>query len=303
MPSITMDQPATTQACDNDSDKIPRTPFRLTCFTVFDMTTDMTKLADNFQYMAYGKEVCPKTKKDHYQAFAYSKTAQRWSWWQKLLAPNHFEKCRGTLDENEKYCSKSGIYTEHGTKPMQNGKRRDLAEIAADIKLAATTGKRFSEVTTMEQHATAAICFRNGLKGLYNDHLSEKQRKTDKDFAPEVIYIYGPPGSGKTRHVRDLEPAIYDCPEDDMYKWKDGYSGEDAVLYDNVRTDNIKPTRMLKEIDRYFIQVPVKGGYIGWRPKRIYITSIHPLDVFANESGFTDAREFTRRVTQTIVKN
>jgi hypothetical protein len=144
---------------------------------------------------------------------------------------------------------------------------------------------------------------RNGLKGLYNDHLIEKQRKMDKDFAPEVIYIYGPQGSGKTRHVRDLEPAIYDCPEDDQYKWKDGYAGEDAVLYDNVRNDNIKPTRMLKEIDRYFIQVPVKGGYIGWRPKRIYITSIHPLDVFANESGFTDPRDLTRRVTQIILKN
>jgi hypothetical protein len=122
-------------------------------------------------------------------------------------------------------------------------------------------------------------------------------------MAPEVIYIYGPPGSGKTRYVRDLEPNIYDCPEDDQYKWKDGYSGEDAVLYDNIRTDNIKPTRLLKEIDRYFIQVPIKGGYIGWRPKRIYITSIHPLIVFANESGFSDPREFTRRVTQTVVRD
>jgi hypothetical protein len=147
MPSITMDQPATSQACDK-----PNTPFRLTCFTVFDMNTNMDKLAENFQYMAYGKEICPSTQREHYQAFAYSKTAQRWSWWQKLLAPNHFEKCRGTLDQNETYCAKEGQYTEYGTKPMDNGKRRDLAEVAADIKEAALNGKRFSEVTTLEQH-------------------------------------------------------------------------------------------------------------------------------------------------------
>jgi hypothetical protein len=128
--------------------------------------------------------------------------------------------------------------------------------------------------------------------------ISEKLRKVEEDFAPEVYWIHGPPGSGKTRYVHEKEPVLYDCPVDDSYKWKDGYSGEDAVLCDNMSVENFKsPSPMLKEIDRDFIQVPIKGGFIGWRPKRIYITSVHTLEFFATTVGFSDPNELFRRVT------
>ena len=94
-----------------------------------------------------------------------------------------------------------------------------------------------------------------------------------------------------------LNPTSTTSPDDDFYKWKDGYAGQEAVLYDNMSPTNIKPTRLLKEIDRYFIQVPIKGGFIGWRPRRIYITTTYHPDHMAAEGGFSLPAEFTRRLT------
>ncbi len=56
----------------------------------------------------------------------------------------------------------------------------------------------------------------------------------DKDFAPEVIYIHGEPGSGKSRYVREHDPNVFDISNNDSYKWKDGYSGQDVVVYSDV---------------------------------------------------------------------
>ena len=148
------------------------------------------------------------------------------------------------------------------------------------------------------EHQDTFVQYNNGIKTLYSMAVTYKAQKVDKDFAPQVIYIYGPPGSGKTRYVAQNEPNYYDVPPQDNYKWKDGYAGQDAVLYDNITNSTVTPTIFLKEIDRYFIQVPIKGAYIGWRPKRIYITSTQSPQQLATLGGFQDPQELLRRITE-----
>lgn len=288
-----MAQPVTTEACDKEEKR-----FRLCCFTIYDMQYDFSKLNSKLQYYAYGKEVCPKTKKDHYQAFGYAKVAQRWSWWRKLLSPHHFEQCMGTLEENDKYCSKDGLYTEYGLKPMGNGKKRSLQELCTHIVDAAENNVPLYEIVTVPENQSTYVQYNNGIEKLYNHAVTKRLRSIPRDFAPEVVYIYGPPGLGKTRYVLDREPDVYMVPDDDFYKWKDGYHGQPAVLYDNVTPTNINPVKLLREIDRNYINVAQKGKMIGWRPERIYITSVFEMQMFANLAGFSLATEFTRRVTR-----
>lgn len=286
-----MDQPVTNKPVTENA------TFRACCFT-WNNHLQIDELPLKFKYLAYSNEIAPTTGTPHLQGWAYAKNSMRLTAWKKELPGAHIEQMHGTFAQNDVYCSKVNQLIELGERPMGNGQRRDLADLSHVVVEAGMTGKRLSSIVCEEENRATYVQFHNGITNLYRHAVTEKLRKVDKDFAPEVIYIHGQPGTGKTRYVYDQEPDIYNIPEQDGYKWKDNYAGEDAVLYDNMSLKNCtRPDALLREIDRYFIQVPVKGGYIGWRPKRIYITSCLDPETFSENAGFTLAREFTRRIT------
>lgn len=273
-------------------------PFRAAALTLWEQPQE---LPDGMDYLAYAEETCPTTGKIHYQAFAYATRAKRLSGWKKVFKGAHIEEMRGTFRENEKYCSKQGVLVEFGQKPMENGKRRTLHDLCEEVREGASQSKPLSQIVSETENKATFVQFHSGIKTLYAMEVTERLRKTPRSMAPEVIYIHGKPGCGKTRYVFDHDENVYSCPPDDGYKWKDGYSGQESVLYDNVTAKNITcPARFLMEIDRYFIQVATKGGFIGWRPRRIYITSVTPPESFAELVGFDDPQEFLRRVSSVL---
>lgn len=258
-------------------------------------------LPDKIQYLAFAPETCPTTGREHYQAWAYAKTPMRLTGWKKIFPGDHIERMAGTFAQNDKYCSKQNEMTTFGERPMENGKKRTLQDLCDEVTEGAEEGKPLRDIIMESEQKSTFVQYHGGITKLHAMAVNYKLSKVDKDFAPEVIYVHGPPGCGKSRWVREQDPDVYDVPEDDSYKWKDGYSGQDAVVYENVSVNNIKqPERLLKEIDRYFIQVPVKGGFTGWRPKRIYITTVFEPQHFAEQAGFSKPSEFTRRVTRIV---
>jgi len=273
-------------------------PFRAACLTIFQVE-NYYELPDGLQYLAYGHETCPTTGNPHLQAWAYSTRGKRLSAWKKIFPTAHITQMRGTFAENDTYCSKEGTLTEFGEKPMENGKKRSLEALVCEVTEGAQQGKPLRDIIMEGDQQATFVQYHNGISKIHAMAVNYKLSRIDKNFAPEVIYVHGEPGSGKSRWVREQDPDVYDVPQDDSYKWKDGYSGQEAVVYENVSVANVKsPERLLKEIDRYFIQVPVKGGFTGWRPKRIYITTVHELQDFADHAGFSKPSEFTRRITQ-----
>lgn len=287
-----MDQPATPEPATSKN-----ATFRGACITSYRISA-WDELPDKIQYLAYGQETCPSTGRPHVQAWAYSKKAMRLTGWKKIFPGDHIEQMRGTFSQNDAYCSKESNLTTFGLKPMGNGEKRSLEDLSHTVTEAGLQGQRLSEIVTREEFRSTYVQYHSGITNLYRHAVTEKLRKIEKNFAPEVIYIHGNPGTGKTRYVYEQEPDIYRVPAADGYKWKDGYAGEEAVLYDNITVNNIKsPEILLQEIDRYFMQAPVKGGYIGWRPRRIYFTTVYDITDFSENAGFSDPREFTRRVT------
>lgn len=288
-----MEQPATSVPATSTGP-----PFRAACLTIF-RVDEYHELPDGLSYFAYGREVCPTTGTHHLQAWAYSARAKRLTAWKKLFPTAHIEQMRGTFAQNDQYCSKQNALTCFGEKPMENGKKRCLETLVNEVISGAEAGKPLHEIVCDTDQQATFVQYHNGISKLHAMKVTNKLARVDKNFAPEVFYVHGEPGSGKTRWVREQDPDVYDVPQDDSYKWKDGYCGQDAVLYDNVSVSNIKsPERLLKEIDRYFIQVQIKGGFTGWRPKRIYITSVYQLEHFAEQVGFSKPSEFIRRITQ-----
>ena len=116
----------------------------------------------------------------------------------------------------------------------------------------------------------------------------------DRNEPMYVEVIIGTPGSGKTRSVYDKEPEVYTVPiQQSNSVWFDGYQGQEAVLFDDFY-GGIKYSNMLQLLDRYPIQVPIKGGYVNWRPKRIYITSNKDIETWYG----SDIPALKRRINQ-----
>jgi len=247
------------------------------------------------RYFAYGLETCPETGNLHCQGFAIAWKKMSHRTFRETIQTHfpgaHVELMSGSLATNEHYCSKESALNEFGLPPTKSGEKHILVE----YKHRLDNGEHPLEVAEDDKLFGTYCQYRGGIEKYHSHMVSKRLKATPANFAPEVYYCYGPPGSGKTRWVHERESAIYSVPAGDKFKWKDGYHGQEAVLFDNVQLDNIASTQFLMEIDRYYIQVPIKGGFVGWRPKRIYITSVCSIRNLA--TAFTHQDEFIRRVT------
>lgn len=93
------------------------------CFTVFGLNEESEKelnrqLGSLCNKYLYGKEICPTTGRTHFQGFMHLKKAMRITEL-KLIGKPHLEACKGSEEQNEKYCSKDGCVVKWGyPKPL-----------------------------------------------------------------------------------------------------------------------------------------------------------------------------------------
>lgn len=293
-----MEQPATKQPATKKLNG-SGAPFRLVCFTEYDMERNMEDLASHFQYLCYGKEVCPTTQKDHYQGFAYVDKAQRFSWFKKVFGKTHFAQCRGSLEQNEDYCSKEGKYTEIGVKPMGSGKKRILLEIKDKID----AGESVSKLQKIEACFEPILRYERGLRDY--ERRVRMEKSIDEGYKKKnVIVLIGSPGSGKTKYVYDKfnGHSIYPMPKNNG-KWFGTYDGQPVVLFNEFGGGDTMPvTDFLRITDGYPIEVEVKGGFVPWTPTDIYITSNRSIDEWWPELSSEHYLAVHRRITETIYK-
>lgn len=92
---------------------------------------------------------------------------------------------------------------------------------------------------------------------------------------PRVEVLWGCTGMGKSQYVFDL------CATFNLRVWKhpgeswfDNYNGQEVALFDDFTGEDMLPfTRLLRVLDKFPELVPVKGGYVWFNPKKIFITS------------------------------
>lgn len=229
-------------------------------------------------YMIVGKEICPDTNREHIQGYVHFKTPTRFSTVKTYFKDNtlHIEPCKGNHEDNVTYCSKDGNYKEYGSVPAQ-GKRNDITK-------ALSQNKNLNQF--IKNNPDIYIRYRSGIEGYYRAQGTDYNPLDDK---PLVLWLYGDTGVGKSRAVRDyIKQKITDGyrvwrrPLGVNY-WFDGYSDQDIVFLDEVRGSTYKFDDLLQLLDYDSPQVPVKGGFVDFKPKVILITSnTHPRHVYDN---------------------
>jgi len=112
----------------------------------------------------------------------------------------------------------------------------------------------------------------------------------------EVIWLWGPTGSGKSRWAWETYPELY---EKATFKWWDGYDGQETVLIDDFRGDYCKFHELLKLLDRYKYRGEIKGGTVEVTAKRFIVTCpFRPEEVYMGRTD-EDLAQLLRRITVT----
>lgn len=99
---------------------------RCWCFTAWE-PKEWSKLVDErISYVIVGEEVCPETKKVHYQGYLECSKALTFATMKKILGETaHIESRKGSQAQAIDYCKKDGKWEEYGELKTQ-GKRTDL---------------------------------------------------------------------------------------------------------------------------------------------------------------------------------
>lgn len=228
-------------------------------------------------YLVYGRER-GDSGTPHLQGFAQFDSRRTLAFARRVISSRaHFEIARGTPQEAANYCKKDGDIVEFGELRAGQGKRTDLAEVAKLVKNGASTR------AIADEHPEAVIRYSNGIS-----RLRLLCRPPSRETPPTINVYWGRTGLGKTRRVHDLESneELWIHPGG---SWFDGYDNHPAILFDDFDGGWFKLGYLLKLLDRYNFQVPVKGGHAWWAPARIYITS--NIDPKLWYQGVNDAQQ------------
>lgn len=201
----------------------------------------------------------------------------------------HIEYAHGTDLDNQKYCSKEGHFYEFGL-PDQN-KLDPYKQILNDLENGA------SILDIAKTYPGHFIRYSRGIKELQK---LVQTNRVKRNWKTEVYIYWGEPGTGKSRTA--LEEAKQYGGE--IYykqrgKWWDNYNQQENIIIDDFY-GWIPYDELLRLLDRYPMQVEVKGGYEEMLARRIWITSNVPIEQFYKFDGF-NPEALKRRCT--IIKH
>lgn len=265
------------------------------CFTYYKMPELIIKyltllsVMKKFRYVVAQREVCPNTQRVHIQGYIEFTNKQSQKEIKKLMPGIHLEVRKGTRDQARKYCMKDDTRLlnsktiELGEFKTEQGKRRDIDIIKDAIK----SGKSLKKVVWEDAVNLQTIRIAEKL-------VQYRQTKRNPNNPPEIRWYYGETGTGKTRSVYD-EFETEEIYQSSRYRWWDGYEQQKIILIDDMRKDYAKFHELIKLLDRYPLQVEVKGGVRQINSKIIIITSAyHPKHIYNTRE---DIQQLIRRIT------
>lgn len=272
------------------------------CFTLNNYTPqdleDIKQLATQMKmkWMIVGKEVGSQNGTPHLQGACLLGRQVAFSTLKKKLpSGTHIEEMKGTPQDSLAYCTKEDKDAfQYGSLPQQ-GKRNDLLDAVQIIK----TGKPLTElIRANDQFASIFLKYSRGLTSLRGHYLQGR----DPSKPPEVYWIHGATGTGKTRSAFEYLCKRVGSEEVWMssgsLRWFDGYEGHKGVILDDIRADSIQYNQLLRILDRYPTRVEYKGGSVQWVPEVIVITAPMGPEQFFRPGD--DIDQLKRRISRII---
>jgi len=266
--------------------------FRNWCFTLNNPTQE-----DSQKLLPVGSDVCQNGVKfikfqlekgeegtPHFQGLVIMNSRCRLKTMKKMSERAHWEPMK-SLKGSLAYCEKSETRVdgpwERGVPPKVQGQRTDLETVARLVQ----DGASMTDVA--EEYPVMIIKYHKGIQVLRN--LVHEKRS----WVTELHIYTGATGTGKTRTAFELCENPFMKPSGD---WWDGYDGNEDVIIDDFAC-NMPITELLRLADRYPMQVPIKGNFVQFVAKRIFITSNIPFENWYSCAREEHVEALKRRVT------
>lgn len=180
-----------------------------------------------------------------------------------FLERAHLEPMRGTFTENESYCSKQGTLIIYGEPPICKGGRSDRNEYYRNLKKPGSTHTQMMDLDFARYARFMKATDR------YYSLTVPTLRVNDPT---EVILFFGPPGCGKTEFARAQFPDSYILPIGKNLWFTISAVGAKHIIIDDFKK-NLYLTDLLRLLDRYPLEVELKGGHIWFYPETIILTT------------------------------
>lgn len=220
------------------------------------------KYRDKCRYITGQRERGSETGYEHWQVYVNFREPCRLHTIKELFS----DKAHAEPTKSEaaiEYCCKEetrveGSKFEFGTKPVVRSSPKDWELILESAKK--------GEFTAIPADILVR-CYAN-IRRISMDHL--KPQPLEK----QVFVFWGVTGSGKSRKAWE-EAGLDAYPKDPNTKFWDGYGGQENVVIDEFR-GLISISNMLRWLDRYPVNVEIKGSATVLRARKIWITSNIP---------------------------
>ena len=237
---------------------------RAWCFTVNNPVDIEYDDSAGSRYLIVGDEVGEEGT-PHHQGYIYFDRVKSFAQMKELLPDGaHIERAQGSPQQNKDYCSKENVLVEIGELPVQ-GRRTDFERVREAVEAGETIDDIIEHATSYQSIRSAEIILR--------------YREPQRDWEPEVHWIWGVTGSGKTKFCMEEAPEAWWSGK--SLRWWDGYDAHEDVVIDDFRGDFCTFHELLRILDRYPYRVETKGGSRSLLAKRIFITCpMHPLQVY-----------------------
>jgi len=248
-------------------------------------------------YLAYKGEIGEETKKQHYHVYVqmmwqacksevYKEIGMsKEDGWLAKSKASACEAARAYVLKQETGCAEPVEFGEWHK--YEQGKRNDITQFVEAVKSGA------SEAVLYTEHTDLMLRYPNSVPRIRMAFAEPRTWKTVVDV------FYGTTGSGKSHQAHNEAPEAYRMTQGNSSGytvWWDGYIGQETVILEDFA--GWLPYRyLLTLLDKYPLNVQVKGSMTPFNSKRIIITSSKMIDDWYNyEELKVNKQELMRRI-------
>lgn len=223
---------------------------------------------EHFKYCIFQREKGHETGTEHFQVFISFTIAKRFSTIKSYFPTAHIEACKGSNVQCRDYCCKSDTRVSGPYEIGQFVEERSRTDISNFIELCQLGA---SDVEIAKLYPSLYLKSLDKISKIRQSYVGDEFLNKLRDV--DVTYIYGLPGTGKTRYIYDnykfgefYHTSVYNNST------FDGYNGQDVLVLDEF-SGKINIELMNRLLDRYPFELPARFANKVACYTKVYIVS------------------------------